>query len=496
MTYCILAAGKGDRLKNVAKLHKALLPINNRAVISHIIDKSPTKEIIVAVGYQKEILKEYCLAAHPSRDFTFVDVSNFSGPGSGPGLSLSCCKQYLQRPFYLLCADCIVNEPLPGLDTNWIGVSPVNDPKNWSTAHVINDKVINFVNKSPDGYEHAFIGVAGIKDYEIFWKALKHGKDQEYEMVSAFYNPEVYPLLAKEFTWFDTGTPENYANSKHNLGNSTLGMTKEIDEFTYCINNRCVKVFGDPKIAEGRIYRANFLKNLIPKILYEGTHAYAYEWIEGKTLYEVNDPETFADFLTWCENNLWHHRDAKITENCLKFYKNKTYSRLESYFNKKGQDCPKTINGRKCLGIRDYLEQIDWKMLCKGIPVTFHGDLQFENVIYNGDFHLIDWRDSFGDTCDYGDLYYDFAKLYGGLNISYHNIKLGKFTFSGDEFKVSIPQELEEMKLYFENWLLKRKYNLYKVRLLSALVYLNMAPLHTSPFDDLLFNYSKYLLSL
>ena len=57
---CILSAGKGLRLGSLTKsLNKALLPINQKAVISHIIEKLPTDiEIVVAVGYQGEKIRE------------------------------------------------------------------------------------------------------------------------------------------------------------------------------------------------------------------------------------------------------------------------------------------------------------------------------------------------------------------------------------------------------------------------------------------------------
>ena len=89
---CILAAGKGTRNTSVDSLHKALLPLENKAVISHIINSVPsTIEIVIAVGYKSEQVKSYVKNVFPRRDITFVDVENFDGPGSGPGLSLLKC---------------------------------------------------------------------------------------------------------------------------------------------------------------------------------------------------------------------------------------------------------------------------------------------------------------------------------------------------------------------------------------------------------------------
>ena len=55
--FCILAAGRGTRNDNVSGLHKALLPLENKPVISHIIEKLGDVEIIIAVGYKSEQIK-------------------------------------------------------------------------------------------------------------------------------------------------------------------------------------------------------------------------------------------------------------------------------------------------------------------------------------------------------------------------------------------------------------------------------------------------------
>ena len=59
--FCILAAGKGTRNNNIEGLHKALLPLENKPVISHIIDKLGDTEIVIAVGYKSEQIKTYML---------------------------------------------------------------------------------------------------------------------------------------------------------------------------------------------------------------------------------------------------------------------------------------------------------------------------------------------------------------------------------------------------------------------------------------------------
>ena len=84
-----------------------------------------------------------------------------------------------------------------------------------------------------------------------------------------------------------------------------------------------------------------------------------------------------------------------------------------------------TVNGKECVSIKKILRKINWDEFYDCIPTKiFHGDLQFDNIIKtDSDFKLIDWRSDFGGNTTYGDVYYDLAKLYGGVLISYKNMK-------------------------------------------------------------------------
>ena len=81
-----------------------------KAIISSIINKFPDNyEIVVALGYKGNVVKEYCELAHPNRKFIFVNVDDIDSNNSGPGYSALKCKKYLDRPFYLAVADCIID---------------------------------------------------------------------------------------------------------------------------------------------------------------------------------------------------------------------------------------------------------------------------------------------------------------------------------------------------------------------------------------------------
>ena len=113
---CIQAAGVGSRLTIGKGLHKALIPINKKSVISRIIDLFPKNtSFIIIVGYQKEQIISFINARYPNLDIEFVEVKKFSGKGSGPGYSLLKARSHLQEPFIFIACDTIVfkKPPLP-----------------------------------------------------------------------------------------------------------------------------------------------------------------------------------------------------------------------------------------------------------------------------------------------------------------------------------------------------------------------------------------------
>ena len=97
----IASAGLGNRLKGMTKnINKALISVAHKPAISYIIEKFDVDiEIIIAVGYKADLIKDYISIAYPNRNITFVDVDKFEGEGSGLGYSIMKCEEHLQCPF-------------------------------------------------------------------------------------------------------------------------------------------------------------------------------------------------------------------------------------------------------------------------------------------------------------------------------------------------------------------------------------------------------------
>lgn len=509
---CILTAGLGTRMEDISQhINKCLLPLDNKAIISHIIDKIPMDyDIVVALGYRGDMVREYCESVHSDRKFIFVEVDKYKGKGSGPAYSIYQCKEYLQRPFIWITGDTIITDDLPPVNNNWLGVYPTSIPQIYSTVNldtnIDSNTVVGFKNKDINGYDYAFIGLSGVYEYKKFWDQLDINSG---EIVSAYYNIDEYSSMkAQRFEWHDIGTIDNYLRAKQLFENSKqYSIPKTNGEFLYKVNNTFVKLSSDGNFIDGRIKRSKELVKLTPSLTYSGKHLYSYNWIDGDTLYDCDNIEVWKDFLSFADKNLWKkvELDSSFKKTCVKFYYDKTIERLKLFLDRRDESFvdKHIINGLSVNSIHDLLETFDWNLIYDGVPTKlFHGDLQFDNVVYGADrqFYLIDWRQDFGGSI-IGDVYYDLAKMYGGILMSYKMMKSDEnFYCFTDENIVNYHHyendKLEKFKTIYEQWIVDSGYNLKKVKMITSLIFLNMSSLHEEVFGNLLFFKSKEMLQL
>ena len=507
---CILAAGEGKRMLPLTKnFNKALLPISFKAAISHIIEKFPKEiEIVVAIGYEKEKIIQYLLCAHSDRKIQFVEIDNISGTGSGPGYSLLCCKNYLKVPFIFSSVDTIVQEDIPIPDHNWMGISPVKKSEEYCTVSVIDSLIVRLDDKIKSNNKEAFIGLAGIKDYNFFFDYLEedHSLIQNEKQVSNGFRSLIKKKLhPKTFTWHDIGKIDGY-----NIAKEKLSKQKELfnfekkDEYIYFVGNKVIKFFQDKKIVHKRCLRAKELNGLCPSIENETNFFYSYARIEGTTIYNLEKSSVVKTLLQWLNKNLWKRKyldDKKMSffeDSCRSFYFTKTIDRLSTYQSKyKLNNSNKSINGEQVDTVSKLISKIDFNWLCKGIPTKFHGDLQFDNILLtnNGDFALLDWRQDFSGILEYGDMYYDLAKLNGGIYVSYQKIKQNLFTYEEnlDDIKISVHSDffLKQSKKIFDNYVKKNNLDIRKIEILTGIIFLNMSPMHHAPFNHFIYHLGR-----
>ena len=503
---CILAAGKGTRNTSIDSLHKSLLPLENKAVISHIIKSVPnTVEIVIAVGYKSEQVKSYVKHVFPRRDITFVDIKNFDGPGSGPGLSLLSCKEHLQSPFIFTSADTIVKENFvfEELEENWLGVSHVSMEDSLKYCLVKGSKYLDKLYYGTGN--RAYVGMAGIYDYKDYWKSLENHKiiKDEYQVVHGFDGMNKIRLI--DFTWYDTGNNESYENTRKHFSNEIVAVKNK--ESIFIDEGKVIKYFIDSDKNIKRIERTKYLNGYCPPVTKLNDNMYSYNHVKGKLLSNVLDDNILKDILNFYKNKFATERFKKtdsFLHNCKEIYYTKTYDRIKAFADNP-LDKIEYINGVKVPSILELLNKTNWDSIYnKSIPSRFHGDFQPENIIHDGkDFKLIDWRESFGNSLDIGDLYYDLGKLYHALIIN-GQIVLKKgynYSINGNNAYINYNTKSNLLLLlnYFEGFCKENDLDWDNVELLGTLQYIGICTLykdfHEGKYGEFLFLLGKYLLT-
>ena len=187
-------------------------------------------------------------------------------------------------------------------------------------------------------------------------------------------------------------------------------------------------------------------------------------------------------------------------------YETKTKQRLSKLFDSE-LDGVKLINGVEVEPIEVMIDKINWSSVYdKATPTSFHGDLQPENVIYDNktnSFVLIDWRQSFGNSIEYGDVYYDLSKIYHAILINGQTILKDMFDFSRTGQSVTLDfyakSNLVSFMSIFKQFCQDNNYSWENVKLLGILHYLNICTLYDNfkggKYGNFLFLYGKYLLT-
>ena len=504
--FCILAAGRGTRNNNIVGLHKALLPLENKPVISHIIDRLSDVEIVIAVGYKSEQIKTYMNLVHSDKNITYVDVDNFDGVGSGPGYSLLCCKDELQEPFVFTSVDTLVGDDinLMSIDENWLGIAPVDTDDSLNYCLVEGSKYLD--NLYYGVGDTAYIGMAGIYEYKLFWDSLEKHKiiKDEYQVIHGFDGLEHMKLI--NFIWYDTGNNESYASTQRVFSNDVVA--NKSDEVIFVDNGKVVKYFDDSEKSKQRIERTKYLNGTCPEVSVVNKNMYSYDYVQGELFSNITDESIMRNFLDNCQENLFIEQEVTDTfiDDCIQMYEIKTKERVKS-LSGTSLDMVTNINGVEVEPIEVMLDKINWTEFYQNvIPSYFHGDLQPENIIYDkrkDKFVLIDWRQRFGNSVEIGDVYYDLAKLYHAIMINGQSILKDMFSYSSAGSSVSIEFYVKSNLVYFmdifKEFCDDNNYDWNNVELLGILQYFNICTLYDNfkdgRYGNFLFLYGKYLLA-
>ena len=501
-TFVVVAAGRGSRLGRVGdELHKCLVPLNGRAVLSRQFDLAPASaRIVVVTGYRAEQLRDYCKLAHPDLDVRFVHDKEW---GAGPGASLLTARSEVDPEDDLIWTACDTlwerDESLWQTDNSWIGVAPI--PAGTIAARwcrvvptVDGEFAQRIDDKTPDVDPRSLASVACgyvvAADQNVFWSGLDYADSRAGEVQFSSALDGVVnagqPLELRYVRWLDVGDEQAYR-----AANASLGAYDPVKpgQATYVLpdTGRVVKFNADAERVARRRARAQSLGTTLlspeaqARSMPETPNFVAYEYVVGPTGYELIDRAQPRDvtatrqLLQFWTDHFWSTRTALTTEppnwydTVMRFYRDKTFARVMAL--------PRDLQSVAL----DAITRIDWHALAEdNVPGVFHGDFTYANVIrssVDNQWDVIDWREDFGDEILIGDLRYDLGKLLGSCYFHWQNAAHGDFRQwdAGRHQAAVIRGEVHRFGLNASN-----------VERIGALTLINSAPLHAVPMDEIL----------
>jgi CTP:phosphocholine cytidylyltransferase-like protein len=522
MSYKVVipSAGLGSRIGPHTKfLNKALVTIGDKPAISRVIEKFPSDiPIVVLLGYKGDMVREVLTQLYPNRSIEFIDVDLFEGEGSGLGYSLSKAESHLQCSFIFIPNDTIIGADQIDIDPsyhgNWACYYRKQESDQYSSEVFrtleLSDNEREVVGITGKGTlnSNIYIGVCGVKDYSEFWSAMK---SKEAVSVGEVFGlkalNQVKPIRISD--WYDCGSLQYLELAKEKFKSGEHNILEKQDEAIWFLGKDVIKFSVNENFISDRKNRLQYLPGtLLPKIIKAGRYTYKYLKVEGQVIAGTLTPDKLSNLLDVCNESMWSER-VEVTEHakslCYEFYRDKTYSRLDHYLNRFEQyDDAKILNGVNVESAKALLGKVDWQELCETPHWSlFHGDFHGENIISSktGGFALLDWRQCFGaDSKKYGDAYYDLAKFRHGLLVNHGIVNTNGFVISElahNYVFVSIKQHsnLVECEAALERWMLVNGFDAGKVKLLTALIYLNICGLHEYPYAKFLYLYGQHLLN-
>lgn len=507
----ITTSGIGNRLGELTKYtNKSLVAVGDKPAISRIIENYPVEtRFVITLGYQGEAVKGFLEIAYPMRNFEFVDVDNFDGPGSSLGYSMLQAAELLDEPFIFHASDTLVRQAIPFVTHNWIGGYQGENASEYTSFDCLDSLVTKTHPKGMDKFDYIYIGIAGIFSHEQFWSTLEriyesNPKSSTLNDVQAIQQliESKHEFRIKLFNeWEDVGNIGALSKARTRYTRELETLAKN-DEDIFKLEGKVIKYFSDPVVCSKRIERSRILAPAVPVIESNSKNFYKYSYVEGEIASDKITKDSFASLLDWADSNIWSKEIVGLTQSnfkeiCKSFYFDKTQNRLFDFFDKTGlSDVEQSINGTEIPTISELIRALEKEELVEGHESVIHGDFILDNILCKSEgFVAIDWRQDFGGAIHTGDLYYDLAKLNHSLTMNHHMLNSGYFECTASNGNVSVNLErkvnLIGCEAVLERYIKSKGLSFRKVQLLTALIWLNMSPLHSHPLDIFLFHYGK-----
>ncbi len=487
----IQAGGKGTRLEGLTRNKpKCLVPVNNLPIIFYAFQKFKDAEFTIIADYKTDVLEKY-LNVFASYDgggakynYKIVKATK-KGTISGIKEAISTYKD--DEPFMIMWCDLILSDDfeIPSIAGNYIGISKDFECR-WS---YINNQFIKEPSKE-DGVAGLFIFenkklLENITDEGAFVGWLQH-QNIKFNRLDLYGSKEIGTLLS--YSDNNDSTPRcrpfNSMEFKGDIivkrGINEQGKKIAVDEIAWY---KHVKDLGYKNIPEIYDYEPLTMKRV------QGKNIFEYDCLTKTQKCEIL--KKLIDALNEL-HNIEPARPVNLSDVEDNFL-NKTFDRISKVQNLipfADKEFIK-INGNYYKNVFFNKEELV-KAVKNIYPKEFrliHGDCTFSNLMfdtYNMKAILIDPRGYFGKTKLYGDVDYDWAKLYYSVKGEYDQFNRKKFTLDIREKDVEMaikPNNWADMEEFFFDCL--PQVSKYKIKLLHAIIWLSLTTYAWEDYDSI-----------
>lgn len=485
MKIIIQAGGKGTRLEGLTRNKpKCLVPVNNLPIIFYAFQKFRDADFTIIADYKTDVLEKYLSAFGAEYNYRIVKA-NKKGTISGIKEAIAPFKD--DEPFMIIWCDLILSDnfKIPAENANYIGISKDFECR-WS---YIDGKFVKTPSK-----ENGVAGLFIFENKKVLENIPEEGalvgwlekQNLEFKRLDLYGSKEIGTLLS--YSDNNDSSPRcrpfNSMEFKGDViikrGINEQGRKIAVDEIAWY---KHVKELGYKNIPEIYEYEPLKMKRVQGKNIYEYdclTKSQKREILRKlisalKELHEL-EPEQPINIEDVDDN-----------------YLVKTFDRLSKVKNLvpfADEEFIK-INGQYYKNVffnKDELEEEIKKYYPTGFSLI-HGDCTFSNLMFDTfDMKaiLIDPRGYFGKTKFYGDVDYDWAKLYYSLKGEYDQFNRKKFTLDirdkDVEFAIK-PNNWADMEDFFFECL--PNVNRTKLKLLHAIIWLSLTTYAWEDYDSI-----------
>lgn len=496
-----------------------LIPLNGKVVFELILEQMARLGRFTAyIGIEEggDLVERY-FEFFPHSNIRLVRLNRSASLSDSIERVITRHPEILETPLIINLADTVVTDASKKLIGRDFVVSAVTgETERWTLFKrrgrgigIISDKEYQ-----PEASEwEAFVGLWGVGRPDRFMALLGAANRADvysgfYAAVQRYFNSAKRTVFFRTKGWVDCGHVDNYyAARRRQISSRYFNSLRLLTE-----SGTIVKTSSN---AAKLVDEINWFREIPKKLrhylptVYDSSsdlrkphvemEFYSYPTLDDCYIYGRYDYDSWEKIIGKIFRMLktaaeYTVHDARLGADLEEMYIGKTLERLNAFLDEWDEDDAELDlgDGRvRRFRLRDFPaalpDVIRSGKVCKsGGFQIIHGDLCFSNILYDqrhGIMKLVDPRGRFGRFRIHGDVHYDLAKLSHSILGLYDFIKWGQFRIEraaggGERVIWRRTGYHEVVGDIFKKHLIMNGFSLGKVRLIEALLFLSMLPLH------------------